>query len=256
MTTEVHLLCYNEQAILPYTLRHYRTFADRIIVHDSFSTDDSRKIATSFGAEVRDWDTGGQINDQLARELKNNCWKTWKGAQADWVVTADADEFIHFPTRRVQDTLNRLWDLGIAVVKPIGWELYSETFPTGPGQIYDEIRMGMRDDYWYGKPILFSPKRIIDMGFHCGAHDCSPYYQSGYSPGSMRHQTPTEPHVYLLHCKHLGPVERIAKEYDEDRKRLAPINVEHGWGNFEPGMKHAQDKRARIKANLVEIIPL
>jgi hypothetical protein len=51
---------------------------------------------------------------------------------------------------------------------------------------------------------------------------------------------------WLLHCKHLGPISRIGKKYDVQRTRLAEINVKQKWGNFDPGEKHARDKRANI----------
>ena len=94
MKIQVHILAFNEEDILPYTLRHYSQFATKIIVHDSFSTDRTREICKDYGAEVRDWDTGGVLNDNLSRELKSTAWI---GTDADWVITADADELIYFP---------------------------------------------------------------------------------------------------------------------------------------------------------------
>src|SRR6188768_2460656 len=93
MSVEVHLLCFNEAEILPFTLMHYATFAERIIVHDGFSTDRSREICLEHGAEVRDFHSDG-VNDILFKKLKETCWI---GTDADWAVTADADEFIYFP---------------------------------------------------------------------------------------------------------------------------------------------------------------
>ena len=99
MNVEVHIVTYNEERILPWTLRHYGTFAARIVVHDSFSTDRTREIAWKAGAEVIDWDTVGQVNDQLLSELKNSCWL---GTKAQWVIVCDADEFLWFPNGVVE----------------------------------------------------------------------------------------------------------------------------------------------------------
>lgn len=250
MTTEVHLLAYNESAILPYTMKHYRTFADRIVVHVATdTTDDTRELAKFFCAEVRDWNTNKEFNEVENMNLKNRCWK---GTKADWVICADCDELIYFPfgaDNQLQDMLAR----GIAIVKPQGWEIESEMFPTTTGQIYDEVKYGARDDKWYAKPILFNTHLVHEIGLGHGAHACRPLLKNGQQPGNPT--VFTDPPVLLLHCKHLGPLQRIAEGYDVRRSRLSAINVERKWGNFDPGAKHAQDKRAYIKAHL-QALPL
>ena len=59
MRIEAHIISFNEERIIPYTLRHYLSFCSRVILHDSFSTDGTRQIAEKLGAEVKDFDTGG-----------------------------------------------------------------------------------------------------------------------------------------------------------------------------------------------------
>lgn len=244
---EVHLLAYNEEAILPYTLRHYLTYAARVIVHDAFSTDRTRDVCREYGVEVRDWETDG-INDQLARELKDHCWK---GTDADWAITADADELLHFP-RGAGPTLAEYDRQGVAVAKPHGWELCSDVFPTTAGQIYDEVWYGARDDKWYAKPILFSPRRVASMNFAPGAHSCNAVLRDGTVLGDPK--APSDPPCFLLHCKHLGPVERVAAEYAADRQRLSAINVQRKWGNFDDPLKHAREKRAGILSRIERVV--
>jgi glycosyltransferase involved in cell wall biosynthesis len=250
MKIQVHILTYNEEDILPYTLRHYSQFATRIIVHDSFSTDRTREICKEYGAEVRDWDTGGVLNDDLSRELKGTAWI---GTDADWVITADADELIYFPNG-VTKTLEEYDRNNVHIVQPYGYEMYSENFPTGSGQIYDEVVHGARDDRWYSKPILFAPKRITKLEFAPGAHQCHVTSKLGerYLIDNKNHKF-TVPTCWLLHCKHLGPIARVGKKYDVQRTRLAEINVKQKWGNFDPGEKHARDKRANIINKLEKI---
>ncbi len=247
MKTEVHILTYNEEAILPYTLRHYRTFAERIIVHDSFSTDSTRQIARAFGAEVRDWDTGGVLNDLLAANLKNTIWK---GSDANFCIMADADELIYFP-QGAAPTLQAYWNNGVAVVKPRGFEMHSYRFPTTTGQIYDQVKFGAPDDKWYAKPILFSPPRVSEMNFGIGAHNCKALSNTGEKINVVNF---TNPPTYLLHCKHLGPVSRVAKEYTTDQQRLSDINRRERWGNQEDPYKHALDKRRGIIERLQRVI--
>src|SRR6185436_5072198 len=141
MKVEVHILTYNEEAILPYTLRHYNTFAQPVVVHDAFSTDRTREIAKEYGAVVLDWDCP-EINDLIAMNLKNSCWK---GTGADFVICADADELMYFP-RGTSWSLEMYKEVGVAIVKPHGFELCSATFPKTQGQIYEEVKMGAPDD--------------------------------------------------------------------------------------------------------------
>lgn len=250
MKTEVHLLTYNEQDILPYTLRHYTTFAQKIIVHDSFSTDRTREIAQSYGAEVRDWDTGGTINDKLAAELKNTAWK---GTDADFCIMADADELIYFP-QGTEQTLATYLDWGLAFVRPRGFELHSYKFPTTGGQLYDQVKYGAPDDKWYSKPILFQPPLVKDMGFGIGAHGCRAQLVDGSELISSNVPFTDSPPTYLLHCKHLGPVQRITKEYTTDQQRLSEINRRQRWGNQDDPHRHALEKRSGIIARLQRVI--
>jgi glycosyltransferase involved in cell wall biosynthesis len=250
MRCEVHILAKNEEEILPYTLRHYATFCQKIVLHDAFSTDRTREIATSCGCEIRDWhDPDGKFDDRTAVAIKNTAWR---GTTADWVICADADELIYFPSREPRIALAQYIERGIAVVKPHGFELVSKAWPTTTGQIYDEVKMGARDDKWYGKAILFTPHLVKDIHFGMGAHETTATLRDGsHLPNPARWSTPA---CYLLHCKHLGPIDRIARLYDEKRSRLCDNNVAHRYGNFEPGIKHALDKRNKILSNLERVI--
>jgi hypothetical protein len=245
---QVLILTYNEETILPYTLRHYKTFADRITVYDAFSTDNTRNICREHGAVVLDWKTDG-LNDTIAKHVKSTGWIN--DHRSDWVICADADELVYFP-KGIQYTLEQYDTLGIGVVKTKGFEMFSETLPTTSGQIYEEINMGGHDDKWYGKPVLFSPRRVRSINFAAGAHTCTWIDTNG---NDMPNPTAeVEPPTYLLHYHHIGPIERIATRYDATRKRLSQANVRNKEGNFEPGMKHAQDKRNQILRTLHRVL--
>ena len=71
MDVEVHILCYCEENILGWTLRHYTSFAETVVVHDAFSTDRSREIAKEYGAEVVDWHCP-KLDDLKAKKLKED----------------------------------------------------------------------------------------------------------------------------------------------------------------------------------------
>ncbi len=249
MKIELHIVAHNEERILPYALRHASTFSSKIVVHDGESTDKTRSIAESFGATVIPWNTGGQINDQLLTELKNTAWL---GTDADWVGFVDADEFIYFPMG-LFPTLDAYTANLVPIVKTHGFEMLSDVYPTTKGQIYDEIKMGGRDDKWYGKPCLWSPKLVKTTAFAAGAHEVSITLQDG-----RRLNTPTvhsNPPTYLLHFHHIMPVEEVAAKYDAHRARMSEVNRHHRWGNFQDGSLHAKNKRALINSTLQRIIP-
>lgn len=248
MKIRVYMVCYNEEEILPYALRHYNTFADRVTIFDAGSTDRSREIAREMGAEVVHWDTKGEMNTQLDMELKSSCWR---GCGADWVIVVDTDELIYFPEA---DALEAHDSIGTAVIKTTGWDMVSDVFPTTKGQIYDEVKFGASENYWYGKPAIFAPSRLQDLQFGAGAHDCHGKLAGGMPFKIAPDAPPSSPPVYLLHFKHLGPVERIAENNRGKRERLAAINVKMRWGNFDDPLKHAQDKRTKLLAGLRRVV--
>lgn len=257
---EVHLLTYNEQDILPYTLRHYGSFAHKIVIHDSFSTDRTREIANEFSVEIQDFDMGGVVSDQLMRELKNNCWKN---SDADWVIVCDADEFVYFPPERLfpegmgqqlaaQKYLSLYERMGISIARSQGWQMCSDDYPKGDGQIYDELQYGAKDDLWYSKCALFQPHAVREMRYGAGAHDCRPVLANGQQCGNP--PSPALPTNYLLHYKHIGPIAREIERADAYRARLSALNIEKHWGNREPGATFVPKQRSQIRAALRRVI--
>ena len=110
------------------------------------------------------------MNDIKYAELRNSCWK---GTTADWVIVCDLDELLYFP-EGAEESLGAYTRMGAAVPKPHGFEMFSETYPTGNGQIWDEIKFGAPDNKWYSKAILFNPRLVSDMHYGLGSHECSP----------------------------------------------------------------------------------
>ena len=251
MNIAVHILCYNESEIVGYSLRHYATFATRIVLHDLGSTDGCQKIATDAGAEVVQWDCKGEFDDRLNKKIKNECWL---GSTADWVVCVDADELIYFPGG-AQATLEAYATQWVAVVNPYGYEMTSDEFPSRNGQIYDEVKHGARDDYWYGKKVLFTPRLVASVDFGTGAHVTTAFLKDG-SRLLVDSKSPiSSPSTYLLHFKHLGGLDRMTRLYAENQARQSAINKQFKWGNMEAPSKHAADKRRAILSRLERVLP-
>ena len=254
MKVEVHVLFFYETWLSNYIIRHYSQFAQRIVVHNAgpnklIATPDWFSGACSTFEDVP-WDCP-EVNDLKYAELRNNCWK---GTDADWVIVVDADEFIYFP-EGAEKSLGAYTRMGAAVIRPHGFEMFSETLPTGGGQIYEEIKMGAPDDKWYAKPVLFNPKLVSDMRFGLGSHEANPHLHDGRSFHVGPKWPFAKPACNLLHYHQIGPADWIAERYDGNIKRMCKENKANHWGNLAPGHIHVQEKRSKILPNLFRVIP-
>ena len=94
MSITIYTMAFNEELLLPYMIKHYRSrFPNcNIVVYNNNSTDNTKQIAESNNCEVIFYNTNNQVNDDMLRNLKNNCWKT---ALTDWVVVCDVDEMLN-----------------------------------------------------------------------------------------------------------------------------------------------------------------
>src|SRR5262245_42339747 len=95
MKIAVYTLCFNEEFFLPYFLRHYHQYTERIVLFDNCSTDHTAEIARQAGVDVRPYESGDEIRDDLLLQIKNNCWKECRGQGVDWVLVVDVDEILY-----------------------------------------------------------------------------------------------------------------------------------------------------------------
>lgn len=91
-TISVVVNTLNEQRDLPYALRSVASWVDEIIVVDMQSTDDTVRIAESFGARVFSVEPVGYADPARAFAVAQ--------ASSDWVLVLDADELIPEPLSR------------------------------------------------------------------------------------------------------------------------------------------------------------
>lgn len=244
---EVHVLYYYEHWLLPYIIRHYRTYASKLVIHNAGQP---LKLRPAKGVVIMPWDCH-EVSNTRYMELCNSCWK---GTNADFVIVVDADEFIWFPEGAAK-TLAAYMAKGAAVIKTHGFEMFSGHLPTGPGQIYDEIKFGAPDDKWYAKPCLFSPKLVRDSALGIGQHEADPVLHDGRKL-RVGHDWPfATPPAYLLHYHQIGPAEAIAARYEGNIERMCAENREKGWGNLKKGMVHVREKRDYIFPLLDQVVP-
>lgn len=251
MKIEVHLLTHDDEQMTEWSLRHYARFATDIVVHDGGPTGATSRaaIAAVYKAFPTGpciswlfWDTAGELNDSLARDLKNSCWRD---SDADWVIVADMDELVW--ARDLRAFLEAKQQAGAVLLRPRGFEMFSDRWHEASEfpemQITELAPNGAPDDTWYAKPVVFSPKVVAESGFGIGAHESDPVLRDGRRFHVGR-DWPCCEGLALLHYKSIfGGLDRIAARYDATRERLSLANVRNGWGNFKPGLEHAQDKR-------------
>ena len=216
----VYTVCWNEEQFLPFFLRHYSSFADRIVVYDNQSTDSTPDIVRSCPiAELRTFDTNGSFDDHANINIKNNSYKESCG-EADYVIVVDSDELIYHPDlKRV--LLQHKRD-GITLPRTKGLDMVSWRFPTAEKDITELVRLG-RESLEYSKRCIFDPS--LDMNFEIGCHDCTP-------EGNVVENKEAE--LFMLHYHYLGLM-RCINRHRIVRSRLAKaknnkVAYQYRWG--------------------------
>lgn len=214
MKIEVFAICYNEEILLPFFLRHYLSFADRITIYDNYSTDRSPDICRAHpDVNLIQYDSGNEIRDDLYLDIKNNCWKN---SDADWVIVCDMDEFL-VGTGLLQAIDNQ----GITVISPDWWEMFSEVMPDSNSgrQVYELIDRGVNLGQ-ATKSIIFKPGKIREIGYNPGCHSFNAQGEVNLlRTGDMK----------ILHYKHIS-LQYVLERNALFASRLSKINIEKGWG--------------------------
>jgi glycosyl transferase family 2 len=214
MKVDVYCVMRNEAALLPYWLRHYGPLARRIFVYDGGSDDGSFDL-------LRDWTNVyvvpcgfDGLDDFAMARLFSTAYRELSRGGVDWVICVDADEFVYDPDLSYR--LSQLSNQGEMVIQCEGWNMLSETFPAGSGQIYDEIKRGVPDPY-FSKPVVFNP--IIDIEFVPGRH----------SAKHIPFRAATGTGIKLLHYRWLGEEYGRARS-SRNADRITPANRVAGHG--------------------------
>ena len=227
MSLNIHLysLCWNEEVMLPYTLRHYSQFCSRMVFFDNGSTDKSIEIINSFpNTEIIPFESDGTFRDDIHMTIKNHCWKSSCG-EADFVIVCDCDELLYHED--LIPYLERKKKDGYTVLSSIWCTMVSEEVPQSDGFITNHIQYGKAyyprygQDYPYQKTSIFSPDDIAEMNYTAGAHSCNP-------SGNVRLSV-ADVGLKNLHYKWLSP-EYVMDRYQHLGNRLSEVNIKNGWG--------------------------
>jgi glycosyltransferase involved in cell wall biosynthesis len=209
MKIEVFAICYNEEVMLPFFLRHYLSFCDRITIYDNCSTDGTDDILQRYNrnrVSVVKWDSNNQVRDDLYLKIKNNCWKH---SIADWVIICDVDELVYGWTDPGENT----------IISPDWCEMVSERIPNGPKQIYEYINEGVPQGQ-VTKCIMFKPERINEINYHPGCHGIN-------AVGDV--QVLHTPAMKILHYKFLS-MNYVKERHRLFGQRMSDINKKNRWG--------------------------
>ncbi len=216
MKIEAHLLHWQEIDIMPFVIKHYTRVADDIIIHDNHSKDGSVELAKELGCIVIPFGTDF-FDDDINKDLKNECWR---GSNADFVIVSDFDELLFCTDPCLKNV--RYWleyfkeEENPSIIKTIGWNVMSDDWPANE---LTEITNGYRFDN-YSKNILFDPKRIQEINYGPGAHECNPVGDVVWSNESL----------YLMHYKHIGGAQRTIDRCKVLSKRTSKNNRKKGYG--------------------------
>jgi len=214
MIIHVYTMCYNEEILMPYFLRHYSQFADKIFIFDNHSTDETSKIADACPKVHRVvYGDPNKFYDSHLIKMKNEEYKKSRGV-ADWVVVVDVDEILYH--NDIISLLKQYKDSGIIFPKVSGYDMIGDVYPSSEFQIYDEIKCGIPDKM-YCKRAVFNPS--VDINYVVGAHKCSPR-------GPVVESLSAD--IKLLHYRFLCK-EFFVNNMKRRSARLSDENIKRGW---------------------------
>jgi hypothetical protein len=165
----IFLLCYNESALLPHTINHYKTYLPscKITIYDNESTDNSVEIANTLGCNVISWNSNNIIDDFKYKDIKNNCWKN---VEHGWIIVADMDEFLCVTE---DDLINEI-NLKSTILTVKGINMIGESKTLDLSDINLQMITSYFDADSENKKLCFFRNYINDMNYGLGAHGCVP----------------------------------------------------------------------------------
>ena len=169
MDINIFLLCFNESALLPHTIKHYKKYLPscKITIYDNESTDNSVEIAKELGCYVISWSSDNCMDEFKQQEIKNNCWKSIKKG---WIIIADMDELLCV----TEDNLMKELKLDTIILKVKGCDMIGESETLNLSDIdLQEIKKYV-DNPYENKNLCFLRENITEMNYNCGAHLCNP----------------------------------------------------------------------------------
>ena len=232
----VFAVMHNEAAMLPYWLRHYRPLADQIVIFDDHSDDGTPGLAWAAGCDVRPY-PGAGLDDQEFVDFAAATYPEARGA-ADWCLWVDADEFIYHPDLRGR--LAAFQAAGVRLPPVMGYSMFANAFPTTSGQIYDEVKVGVRAPF-FDKPVIFDPR--LSLRWIPGKHALAEPVDAKRGAEALK----------LLHFRHLGE-RHFTGRNARNHARMSARNVAQNYGyQTYPQNQAANGWAAQVKAMEIDL---
>lgn len=238
MKVHVYAFSWNEAPLVPFFLRHYLPWADRVVVFDHSSDDGTKELLERHRVEVRSYTHEGYPEPEPMTRLRSTGWFESKRV-ADWVCVVDFDEFLWHP-QGAPAYLERAYRAGYTCVRTFGWQMVAARFPPDYVDLTAWCRTGVPWS-WYSKPCVFRPEQFEQFDFSQGAHEARPV-------GNAR--VLTSGSLATLHYKHLG-VDHVIRRYEELRARLGPeLLARYGHYTTPEGVR---EHHAELTARAVDV---
>ena len=216
MKIHAHILSWNEEKILPFTLDYYSNICEKIFIYDNMSTDSSDEIYKKYPkVDVVKWDSGNQIHELNYTKIKSEEYKNKSRNQGvDWVIVCDCDELLYH--ENLLEKLEEYKKEGITVPLIDGHDMVSEEFPSYDGDlITNKIKIGSKTYEPICKNIIFNPDLDVQYGI------------GGHSFQAINAKYSKERELKLLHYKFLGINLHLYKQKLR-AERLSDFNKKNG----------------------------
>ena len=176
MDINVFLLCFNESALLPHSIKHYKKYLPscKITIYDNESTDNSVEIAKELGCHVVSWSSNNILNENIQIKLRNTIWKT---CTSGWIIMADMDEFLCVS----EDDLCKEKELCTTILNVKGCDMLGESNTINLIDIDLQQIRKYTDNHMESKNLCFLREAITDMNYGPGSHRCKPIGNIVYS---------------------------------------------------------------------------
>ncbi len=215
---DMHVLCWNEEKIIPYFLNHYENLVSNIFVYDNKSNDNGTKILKKHPkVTIIPYDTNDQIRDDAYLQIKNNAWKNSIG-KADIVIVCDMDEFLY--SDDLKKSIIDFYESDATLIKPTGYDMIVNEFEFNYNdKLTNLVKTGYKNNL-FDKMVMFKTKDITEINYNGGCHVAAPR-----GPKVKLFEN----NFLLLHYKRLG-LKYFLNKMSSYRKRLSEFNKKYKLG--------------------------
>ncbi len=227
-------ICKNEAYLAPFFLRHYERIADRIIIYDNASTDETREILRAHPkVSLRQFETDG-MDDGVHLNIKNGTYKTLPG---EWFINVDFDEFIWHPD--LSKYLDQCLLDGTTLPCVDGWNMIGDETPTD-GLLTEKIVFGVKERQYSKSAVVH---RDVDVRYAPGCHICNPI---------GRVKSARDAQIKLLHYNWISKEYGLARRKQratEQSKRNKDLNRNYHYNNIAAEERYYDGaKQRRVRA--------